>query len=135
MKDEGHEVVVLTSLGDQQEKIIQSGFNFEEISIDRSSMNPFFMLKSILRVMRIYKYHQPDLVHHIALKPIIIGSIACFFNRRIKAVNTFPGLGILFTKKGMVFNAIRIFLGYLFRFLLNRDGIINTIQNKSSIVN
>ena len=130
-KRKGFEVIVLTSLGNHKEAILENGFIFEDIAINRSSINPFSQLVYFFKVVKVYASYKPNLVHHIALKPILLGTLAAYFFKNIKVINTFPGMGILFTKNSMKFVLIRLLIIRILRFLLNSNSVLSTVQNKS----
>lgn len=43
--------------------------------ISRRGLNVFREFKTILRLMEIYRKERPDIVHHIAMKPMLYGSL------------------------------------------------------------
>ncbi len=51
----------------------------------------------IADLVRIYREIQPDLVKHVAIKPIVYGTVAAWFSRPRAVVNYMAGLGWLFT--------------------------------------
>jgi glycosyltransferase involved in cell wall biosynthesis len=55
-------------------------------------------LIAILHLASIYQREQPQIVHHFTIKPNFYGSIAALLARRDKVINTFTGLGFLFSE-------------------------------------
>jgi hypothetical protein len=55
-------------------------------------------LIAILHLASIYQRKQPQIVHHFTIKPNFYGSIAALLARRDKVINTFTGLGFLFSE-------------------------------------
>ena len=75
-KTAGYDVHVATRVGDCAGKINDEGFTLHPMQWRRGSMNPLRLLSAIYRTHRLYRRVQPDLVHHVALFPIVVGSIA-----------------------------------------------------------
>jgi glycosyltransferase involved in cell wall biosynthesis len=98
-KREGADVVVMTRSGEYCSRLEESGLRIVPWSISRPSLNPFRELYSFLQVLKVYRREKPDLVHHIALKPIIYGGIAARLCDAIPAVATVTGLGYVFTSR------------------------------------
>ena len=63
----------------------------------RGSFNPLNQLRSLLDIYRVYKGYKPDVVHQVALKPVIFGSWMAKWCGIERVVNALPGLGYLFT--------------------------------------
>lgn len=63
----------------------------------RSGVNPWKEARTVARLVKIYRRERPDIVHHVALKPILYGSLAAAFSGTRKVVNALTGLGWLFT--------------------------------------
>src|ERR1043166_7735118 len=75
-RDAGFEVHVATRVSQHGEKIRAEGFNLHPIAWERGSANPFHVLSVIVEIRRLYKTLKPDIIHHIALVPTVVGSIA-----------------------------------------------------------
>ncbi len=63
----------------------------------RGNLNPFNQIRSLLEIYRIYKGYKPDVVHQVALKPVIFGSWIARICGIPRVINALPGLGYLFT--------------------------------------
>ena len=75
-KEEGYSIFVLCKENNKKNIIESYGINFYNIPFNRKSINPIYELYILLRIIYLYKKIKPDLVHHVAAKPIIYGSIA-----------------------------------------------------------
>lgn len=109
------DVVLVTRAGDHREQIEDMGVRLIDFPFDRRQRNPVTALIQILKIAQIYRRERPDIVHHIALKPILFGSIAAFFARVPRVVNGFVGLGTLFYSDILLARALRPFLFPLLR--------------------
>lgn len=67
------------------------------MEFERSGKNPLKELRIIRQLKKIYKDIQPQIVHHITLKPCIYGTIALKKTKGVTIINAVSGLGYAFT--------------------------------------
>ena len=53
-------------------------------------------MQAIKEIYQVYRAEQPAIVHHVALKAILLGTIAARLARLPVIINAFTGLGLLF---------------------------------------
>lgn len=99
-REAGFEVVVATRSGDDQERIEAAGIRVLPLEIDRGGMNPFKDLVSVAQLVRLLYREQPDLVHLVALKPVLLGNLAARLVGVKWRVSAVAGMGFLFTEGG-----------------------------------
>lgn len=92
----GYEVAVATRVQKHQEIIEAARIRVIPLAISRRSVNPFHGALSLLRLVRLYRAERPDVVHHVALKPILFGSIAARLAKVRKVINAPVGFGYVF---------------------------------------
>jgi glycosyltransferase involved in cell wall biosynthesis len=126
----GYDVFVATRVGDCGEKIVEAGFRLIPLRLNRSSYSLFHELRTVSELRRIYRKEKPDIVHHIALKPILYGSMAALGNQRMQVINAFAGLGYLVSSPSFRARALKQMLWKMFRFLLNRPNSFLLLQNR-----
>lgn len=100
LRDSGYQVVVATRVQNHGDQITAEGFKLIRIRLSRSSWNPLTDLAAIRELVNIYREEQPDILHHIAMKPIVYGSWAAWITGRKAVVNAFAGLGFVFEGTG-----------------------------------
>jgi glycosyltransferase involved in cell wall biosynthesis len=98
LREKGFEVVFVCPYGEYVPKLKEEGFRWIHWAIVRRSLNPVRELIAILHLASIYQREQPQIVHHFTIKPNFYGSIAALLARRDKVINTFTGLGFLFSE-------------------------------------
>lgn len=123
----GFEVTVVTRLSTYGEAIKKMGFKLEPINMTRQTRNAIAEVVSLWDIIKIFRRLQPDIVHNVAIKPIIYGSIALRLAGVRGVVNTLAGLGWAFGSGSKNARILRLFLSIAFRFLLNKGFI--TVQN------
>jgi glycosyltransferase involved in cell wall biosynthesis len=126
----GYNVFVAARVDAFGEKIIEAGFRLIPLCLDRSSYSLFHELRTISELRNIYRREKPDIVHHIALKPILYGSMAALGNSRMQVINAFAGLGYLVSSPSFKAQALKRVLWKMFRFLLNRPNSFLLLQNR-----
>tara|TARA_Y100000589_G_scaffold140564_1_gene134280 strand:- start:3719 stop:4867 length:1149 start_codon:yes stop_codon:yes gene_type:complete len=121
----GFEIIVCSRKNKDKKNIEDFGFRFQEISFNRKSINPFYEFLILIKIINIYKRLSPDIVHHIAFKPIIYGSIAARINNIKSVVNAPVGMGFIFTSDSIKALLIKPLIKFLLKNLLSFDGSKN----------
>jgi glycosyltransferase involved in cell wall biosynthesis len=110
-RDVGFDVHVLCRTGqrgpDAAKSIRSAGLDLHEIGFARTGVNPLKDFATRRRITAAYREIRPDIVHHVALKPIIHGQAAAR-NIGIGArINFLPGFGHVFTAKSLKARLLR----------------------------
>lgn len=99
-RSHGFEVAVCTPDGPGVDAIQQHGLTWMDLKMDRGGMNPLRDMMTLARLCRLYRNWQPDIVHHVTLKPVLYGTVAARMARVNRVVNAISGMGYLFTGGG-----------------------------------
>lgn len=124
----GYEVHVATRVGDCAEDIRREGFHLHPIQWRRGNMNPLRLLAAALETRGIYRQINPDLAHHVALVPTLIGSLAAI-GLPVVRLNAIAGLGFAFTSDTAKARAVRPLASLLLGWLLKRPHTTVLVQN------
>lgn len=95
-RDAGYEVFVATRVTDHGERIRNEGFQLVPLGMVRRRRNLFQELNCIAELVQLYRKIKPQVAHHVAMKPILYGSIAARMARVPVVINAFAGLGYVF---------------------------------------
>ncbi len=125
----GYEVVVATRVDLRGDEIMAEGFRLVPIGLRRRSRNPFREMAAIAEIAQIYRRERPDIVHHVALKPVLYGSLAALLVHRPAVVNALAGMGFIFTSSSRTAAVLRSAVSQIFRFLLNAGRSVLILQN------
>jgi glycosyltransferase involved in cell wall biosynthesis len=98
-RDAGYAVTIATRVTDHGERIIREEFHLAPLHMSRRSRNPFGEPLAVTELISLYRRIRPDIVHHVAMKPILYGSLAAWFTGVPVVINAFAGLGYTFTEE------------------------------------
>jgi glycosyltransferase involved in cell wall biosynthesis len=127
-RNAGYEVHVVTRVDTCGEEIQREGFRLHPIHWRRGNMNPLRLLGAALETRRVYRRINPDLAHHVALVPTLIGSLAAL-GLPVVRLKALAGLGYAFTSETAKARALRPFATLLLGWLLKRPRTAVLVQN------
>jgi len=128
-KDAGFHVLVATAPGERVADIEAEGFEYHSMDFNRRSMNPLGQAVVLKRLIALYKKTRPDIVHHVAVKPILYGSLAARLAGIKRRVNALTGLGYVFTGNGIKRRVLRYFISRWYKLALGGPKVANIFQN------
>jgi glycosyltransferase involved in cell wall biosynthesis len=127
----GFDVSIATRVTDHGERVQREGFRLFPISLVRQNRNPFVELAAVLELVRLYRRERPAIVHHVAMKPILYGSLAAWISGVPVVVNAFPGLGYAFTDEKRRGSKMHMYLRRALKILLRLSKSVVIFQNKN----
>jgi len=111
----GFEVVVATHLGADGERLAAEGLRVVAVSGERGTLSPVRGVRDFMQALRIVRAERADIVHCIALRPVVIGGLAARLAGARKIILAPTGLGHLWLERGLaarfVRNVARIVVG------------------------
>ncbi|MBK7672447.1 MAG: glycosyltransferase family 4 protein [bacterium] len=99
-REAGYDVAVATRVRDHGDQITARGLRLLPFPMTRRGANPLTELATLVRLVRLYRRERPDIVHHVALKPVVYGSLAARLAGVPVVVNAVAGTGWLFNATG-----------------------------------
>ena len=132
-RNAGFIVYVVTRVFSHGDEIRAAGLKLVPVELSRRSKNPATELALIRELTRIYKRLEPDIVHHVALKPVIYGSIAARLANVPHVVNAMAGLGYLYASNNATARLARPLVKTLMRVLLNNTRTRVILQNPDDV--
>lgn len=137
-REAGYAVSVITRVGLHGEIIRQNGLSLIPVQFNRRGLNPFKEARTICQIFRAYRELNPNLVHHIALKPILFGSLAAKWTGQKRVINAPVGMGFVFSSQKILARCLRpIVLFFLKKFLNppNSTVIVENSDDRALFVN
>lgn len=129
-KRQGYEVLVATRVERHGEQIVSEGFKLIPLRMRRQSRNPLSELSAIMEIIGIYRREKPDIVHQVAIKPVIYGSLAALIAGVPHVVNAMAGMGYVFISSQLKAKLLRPVIRAAFKLLLNRVNSRLILQNQ-----
>jgi glycosyltransferase involved in cell wall biosynthesis len=127
-KAAGYEVHVATHMSRFEDAIKAEGFVLHELSWEKAGQTPFTLARDVLIIRRLYRSVRPDIINHVALKPVILGMLAAFGLGMAK-VNIITGLGSGFIGRDWKGRILKSVLVAALRTLLNSKRTVSVVQN------
>lgn len=128
-RDAGYEVHVITRIVERRQEIEREGFIAHHIDWRRSSLAPTATLASLSRIRSLLKSIAPAVLHNVALKPAIFGSLAALGQPHCGIVNSINGLGSVFLGTSVKTQIVKTGLKILLPRLLNGRNCRTIVQN------
>lgn len=132
-RDSGYEVVIVTRVHEHRERILNEGFKLIPIKLERRGKNVVKEIKYFLEIVRIYHAEKPDIVHHVAVKPVAYGSLAATVTSVPVVVNALAGLGSIFVTYRRQQRIIRRLVVMAYRFSFLPRTTVGIFQNPEDL--
>jgi glycosyltransferase involved in cell wall biosynthesis len=128
----GYEVTIFTIDTGKKTEIESYGLRCISLPTSRSGTNIWQELKVIALFWQYYKNEKPDIIHHVALKPVTYGSIVCRFLKIKNVTNALSGMGFLFANPEKVSFTRRVLL-FLFKIAFKNPSLKFIFQNEDDL--
>jgi glycosyltransferase involved in cell wall biosynthesis len=125
----GYDVVVATRVDRHGKRITDAGFALRAVAFNRGGLNPLEELRTLVHLVRLYRREAPDIVHHVALKPVIYGSLVARIVGIRGVVNALAGLGYVFSSVGLRAKMLRWIIKPVLKFALGARNTRLIVQN------
>ena len=123
----GYQILVVTRCKEHVQILTEAGFTVIHFATSRRSLNPIVLMSESIALAKLYRALKPSIVHHVALRPVIVGAIAARLAGISTVISAITGMGFLFVegKRAPIAQSI---LFWLFPKLLGKGLII--VQNE-----
>jgi len=126
-----NDLLLVSPAGNYANRLLASGYEWKEIELSRSGINPFKEIRVLIQLTRLYQMERPDLVHHFTSKCVIYGSIAAKLAGITRIVNSVTGMGFVFTKKNVMTFILKPFVNFFYKIALKNSRVI--FQNQQDM--
>jgi glycosyltransferase involved in cell wall biosynthesis len=133
-RDDGFEVVVATRVRSHGRQISDEGFKVRPIAWRRRGDGLIGAARAVIAISRLYREERPDILHHVALKPVLFGGLARTLAFRGAAdmpasIDSVMGLGSGFSATGLAGRLRRPPLGVALRLIAGSGRGRVVVQN------
>jgi glycosyltransferase involved in cell wall biosynthesis len=112
-KDCGFQVAVATRVQADGARLKAEGFSIIAIESKRGSTSPLASVHDFLQFLKIVRHQRADIVHCIALRPVVIGGLATKLAGTGKLLLAPTGLGHLWIESGMAVRCVRKLVSFI----------------------
>ena len=136
-KSAGYNVAISAHCGEKRAELEGAGFTIYPHNISRSGTNPFIEVQNLFAMIKVFRKSKPDIIHLIALKPIVIGAIAAQIYGKAQVVCAPIGMGYLFSSNDRKARLLQPIVRFVLRRLLkfkNTQVIIENAEDCESLV-
>lgn len=96
----GFDVVVATRFSEHRKIIEECGLRAVQFEMNRRGLNPFALFREAVSLAAILRREHPDIVHLVALRPVVVGALAARLVGIKGVVSAVTGMGFLFAAGG-----------------------------------
>ena len=118
-KAAGYDIAVMTHVTAHADAIRDRGVRLLPWSLDRGSLDPRREIRALVDVVRALRAERPDILHNIAIKPVVYGALAARLVGVESVVNAPVGMGYVFSshdqRARLLRRPLRAALGRLLR--------------------
>jgi glycosyltransferase involved in cell wall biosynthesis len=125
----GFRVGIASRFSTHQIELEQHGFETFPVDFSRRGINPIGEIFTSFRIRKIIKRFDPDVVHNIALKPVVTGTIGALLARHKYIVNALVGMGYIFTSTDTRASLLKPVLIKVLRSLFHSKAVHVVIEN------
>lgn len=126
----GFDVHVATRVQDHLTKLEELGLTVHALGWQRGKSNPVQELRALIKITQLLRDVKPDILHLVALKPILFGNIANKIIRKSRVVNAVSGLGASFIGNSRHARLLRRLVELGFSRLLRHPRDVVVVQNE-----
>jgi len=125
----GFDVAIATRIGLHGDLLKATGLHVFPLNLQRRSRNTMRELMAVREIIGIYRSFNPQIVHHVALKPAIYGSVAARIAGVPIVINALAGLGYVFSSRDFYARLLQPVVLAIFRSLFRGKHLKVIFQN------
>lgn len=126
---EGWDVIIAARAGSSPERAINAGMRFIPLRIKIGVGNPIAEINGILDLRTIIRSCDPDLVHLVSLKNVLLGGMLIRWRKSASLLAAITGLGSLFVEDKWLYSALRPLIIYGLRQVFRKPRSVMALEN------
>ena len=130
---QGYQVNVATALTDKLDELESYGLVVHPLALDRSGARIGNTLCTMVQLWHIFRTVQPDVVHLVTIKPVLLGGLVARFAGVSAIVAAVSGLGFVFLARGAKAEVRRWLVGIFYRVALDHQNVKLIFQNTDDL--
>jgi glycosyltransferase involved in cell wall biosynthesis len=125
----GIEVHIATGITDRVNILQSHGLIVHPLVLVRGGLGAFNAVKTVFELRRIFRAVQPDVIHLVTIKPVLLGGFVAIWLRVPSLVSAVSGLGYVFTAKGRYARLLQWIVGRIYSIAFGHYNQIVIFQN------
>lgn len=128
----GYEVWLATRVKNHGDLISREGIHIVPLQeFNRKLENPFSEFRKFSELLKVLRRLQPDILHNVAMKPVVFGTLAAHIAGVPTIVNALAGMGFLFISSHPIIGLLRRLFILSLRFLMRSNRVGMIVQNET----
>ncbi len=129
----GFEVHIATGITEKLNVLESYGLKVHPLVLVRGGLGMLNAVITIFELLRIFKAVQPDVVHLVTIKPVLLGGLVARRLRVPALVSAVSGLGYVFTAKGRLARLRQWMVGLMYSWALGHHNQSVIFQNPDDL--
>jgi len=131
-RSSGYKVILVSNDDGYGSRLMEKGFSFYPLNVSRGIKGLLGDILLIFNLRSIIKEVGPDIIHNLNPKQVIYGSIlllimkAFGYDKKTMIVNSFPGLGRLYSDESSLYLIFRIIFEKLYG-MISRSSAVHSV--------
>lgn len=132
---DGFEVIVVTRCHTHFDMLVELGFLVIPFETKRRGISPIGLLKEAITLAGIYRKLKPSIVHHVALRSVVVGAIAAHISGIQRVVSAITGMGFFFVDGDKIPFTRRVLQWVCPRLLASSSIIVQNADDRALLLN
>lgn len=128
-KAAGYVVHVATRLTNDEETVERAGFVSHALAWRRDGLSPLHSLEGMIELRRLLRSLNPEIIHNVALKPVLLGTAASLGLSQCAVVNSITAVGRFFVADDRLAWLARLAVRFALEYLLKRPRSRTIVHN------
>jgi glycosyltransferase involved in cell wall biosynthesis len=129
LRDTGHRLILVSPDGEYGVKLLEMGFDWRPLPMDRRSLNPFKEARLVWHLTDLLRREKAHIIHGFTIKPAVYGAIAGKLAGVKGRVNAVAGMGYVFISNELKARLLRPVVRALARFAFDGHDARLIVQN------
>ena len=125
----GYEVHIVVNEATKINELKKYGILVHFLKLNRKNWNPIEFLNCLLKFIFLIKKINPDLIHCLTIKPIIIGTLSSIILIKPKVVISITGMGSIFSNNKKIDKIKQLFILGIYSFIFLKKNLKVIFQN------
>ena len=124
LKNKGYKVIVIAPKDEYKTLVNKYVDEVKDWNLKRGSINPLWVIRSIIQIIFLYKEISPKLIHNFTIKPCLYGGLAARITRQKIVISHITGIGPSFFGFSKAIRVLSYLLKPIYKFSFSKNSKI-----------